>query len=152
MTADRARRRADQPITGVGEVARARQTLLGLHDEQLDAICRRHEVRLLTLFGSAADPDVDEPGDLDIGVMFEPGRPHDLLGLLDELITLLGTEEIDLLDVERASETARRRAIADGVGLYEREPMALANASMAADAMFMETEHMRRRALDSLLS
>lgn len=132
------------------QVTAAQARLRELSDAELDEVCRRRGVRVLTLFGSAADPAVEDPADLDIGVVFEPGEPRDILGLLDDLVTLLRTERIDVLDAERASETARRAAIADGVGLYEREPMALAFAAMAADAMFMETSRMRRAALGSL--
>lgn len=134
----------------MNEVTAARARLHALGEAELDELCHRHGVRVLTLFGSSADPEADDPGDLDLGVVFEPGGDHDMLGLLDSLVRTLGTERIDLLDAERASETARRRAIADGVGLYESEPMALAFAAMAADGLFMETNEMRRAALDSL--
>ncbi len=134
----------------MNEVAAARARLHALGEAELDEMCQRHGVRVLTLFGTGADPNADEPGDLDLGVVFEPDADHDLLGLLDSLVRVLGTERIDLLDAERASETARRRAIADGIGLYESEPMALAFAAMAADALFMETSDMRRAALESL--
>ncbi len=134
----------------MNEVTAARARLHALGEAELDEFCRRHGVRVLTLFGSAADPEADDPGDLDLGVVFEFDADHDMLGLLDSLVRMLGTERIDLLDAERATETARRRAIADGVGLYESEPMASAFAAMAADAMFMETNRMRRAALDSL--
>ncbi len=132
------------------EVVEARRTLLSMSDSEVDALCRRHGVRVLTLFGSAADPVEAHPNDLDIGVLFEPGVRPDLLALLADLVATLGTEHIDLLDAQRASETARRRAIADGRPLYESEPTAYATAAMAADTMYMETRRMRRAALQSL--
>ncbi|MPZ54427.1 MAG: hypothetical protein GEU79_17155 [Acidimicrobiia bacterium] len=134
----------------MGEIQTALRRIRTLSEEEFDTICRAHSVRVLTLFGSAVDPATDDPGDLDIGVMFEPGDPHDILGLLEDLVSVLGTERVDLLDAERATETARVRAIADGEGLYESEPMAYAEAAMAADALFMETAEMRRAALASL--
>lgn len=121
-------------------------------DPELDRLCRPHRVRVLTLFGSAADPTTDAPGDLDIGVVFEPGADRDVLALLEDLVRALGTEHVDVLDARRASETARRRAVADGQPLYESEPTAYAVAAMAADALFMETRGMRAEALESLAS
>lgn len=134
----------------MNEIIEARRRLLSLHDTVLEELCRRHAVRVLTLFGSAADHDVTDPHDLDIGVLFEPGSSPNHLALLDDLVRLLGTERIDLLDAQHASETARVRAIADGQALYESEPTAYAFAAMAADTLFMETRAMRRSALESL--
>ncbi|MBY5163143.1 HepT-like ribonuclease domain-containing protein [Salsipaludibacter albus] len=135
-----------------GSVEAARLRLFGLPEGKLDEMCRRHNVWVLTLFGSAADPEVDRPRDLDFGVVFEPGSRHDVVGLLDSLVSLLGTEAIDVVDAAHATTTARRRAIADGIALYEREPMEHAFAAMAADGTFMETASMRRDTLRSLLA
>lgn len=128
--------------------ADALRRLRALDDAELDQLCRRHNVRVLTVFGSALqDPD---PGDLDLGVLFEPGAPHDLHALLEDLVALLGSEDLDLLDAQRASETARMRAITDGEPRYESEPTAYATAAMAAEALYLETAWLRRAALDSV--
>jgi len=138
----------------MNEISRAAQQLRDLSETELDILCRRHDVRVLTLFGSAARvgdrPPDRSASDLDIGVIFQPGSRRDLQGLIEDLIDTLGTEQIDVLDAERASETARLRAIADGEPLYQSEAMAYANALMAAEALFMETAWMRRQALESL--
>ena len=129
------------------EIRAALDTLRQLSDAELDRLCRRHRVRVLTVFGSAVDADVPAPADLDIGVVFEPDSDHDVLGLLDSLVAELGTERIDLLDVERASETARYRAIAEGQPLYVSEPTAFANAYAAAVMLYLDLAHLRRQAL-----
>lgn len=116
----------------------------------LDEVCRAHGVRVLTAFGSAVG-DEAQPGDLDLGVVFEPGRPHDLHRLLEALVDLLGTERIDLLDAPRASETARMRAIGEGEALYESEPTAFAIAAAAAMVLYWETAPMRAAALEELI-
>lgn len=131
------------------EVRAALHRLRSLPDAALDRLCRRHHVRVLTAFGSAA-AEQPSPRDLDLGVVFEPDAEHDLLALLDDLAALLGTERIDLVDAQRASETARVRAIADGDALYESEPTAYADAAAAADALFLETAWMRRDAFGSV--
>lgn len=129
------------------EIRAALETLQHLSDAHLDHLCRRHNVRVLTVFGSALDADVPTPADLDIGVVFEPGSDRDVLGLLESLVAELGTERIDLLDAERASETARYRAIAEGQPLYESEPTAFANAYAAAVMLYLDLAHLRRQAL-----
>lgn len=132
------------------ETRAALQRLRSLGDAELTGLCGRHGVRVLTAFGSALDPDEPAPADLDIGVVFEPGATHDLARLHDELAQVLGTEHLDLLDAERATETARVRAIADGDPVYESEPTAYATAAAAADALFLETARLRRESLASL--
>lgn len=131
----------------MGEVRVAFQTLRDLPDAELDRLCRRHHVRVLTVFGSAADPSVSAPSDLDVGVVFEPGAAHDVLGLFETLVATLGTERLDVLDAERASETARYRAIAEGEPLYESEPTAFANAYAAAVMLYLDTARFRDEAL-----
>lgn len=132
------------------DVQRALHRLRGLSDAELGELCRPHAVRVLTIFGSAIDPEVVQPRDLDLGVVFEPGAPHDVLGLLETLVARLGSERIDLLDATVASETARMRAIADGVGIFESEPGGYAAAAAAAEALYLETAPLRRAALEAL--
>ena len=134
----------------VNDPRAALQRLRSLKDAELSVLCRQHGVRVLTVFGSTLDSDEPAPVDLDIGVLFEPGATHDVGGLFDDLAEVLGTERLDLLDAERATETARVRAIADGDPLYESEPTAYATAAAAADALFLETARLRREALASL--
>ncbi len=125
----------------------ALEALRDLPDAELDRLCRRHQVRVLTAFGSATDVSMTAPQDLDIGVVFEPGSGHDVLGLLETLVSTLRTERIDLLDAERASETASYRAIAEGEALYESEPTAFANAYAAAVMLYLDTARFRDEAL-----
>ena len=132
------------------EVRAALDALRGLSAAELDGLCRRHGVRVLTVFGSAVEPTVEEPHDLDIGVVFEPGSDHDVLGLLETLVDHLGSERVDVLDASQASETARFRAIAEGEARYESEPTAYAFAAAAAATLYMETAPMRRAALADL--
>lgn len=129
------------------DVRTALTTLRSLSEARLDHLCRQHRVRVLTVFGSATDASVAAPNDLDIGVVFEPGADHDVLGLLETLVSTLGSERIDVLDAPRATETARHRAIVEGEPLYESEPTAFAHAYAAAVMLYLDTAHFRREAL-----
>lgn len=132
------------------DVRTALERLRALDDATLAAMCREHRVRVLTLFGSSTDSRANHPGDIDLGVLFEPGARHDLLGLLDDLSRHLRSDAVDLLDAERASDTARMRAIGEGEPLYESERGAFAWAAAAAQTLYLDTAWMREAALDPL--
>jgi len=135
-------------------------------DGRLDDLCRRHEVRILTVFGSTAREALGlagsggaggsagspppPPCDLDVAVRFEPGHRRDLLALLDELSRLTGSDDIDLLVLDDAGPVARERALVGCLALYESESGAYANAQMAAMCERMDTDWLRRLDLQAM--
>jgi predicted nucleotidyltransferase len=118
-------------------------------DGRLDELCRRHRVRVLTAFGSAVRPDTD-PRDLDVAVGFEPQHPGDVLALLDDLIVLTGSDELDLLVLNRAGPVVRERALVQCLPLHESQPTAYATAQVAAMGERMDTEWLRALDLEAL--
>lgn len=120
-------------------------------DGSLADLCTHHEVDLLTLHGSAARGE-PAPRDIDLAVLFASGtsRPR-LLDLVTALIDLTGTDEIDVMDVRRASPTARARALAhDAIVLHEARPGLATRHQMAALTLEMELRPLRRRQLELL--
>lgn len=115
---------------------------------ELDAFCARHGIRILTVFGSA----VREPHarDLDIGVMTEPDTEFDPVAATNDLIALTGSDEVDLVHLNRGGPLIRERALVGSVGLFESTPGALAAAQTAAIALRIETDPMRRLDLELL--
>ncbi len=75
------------------------------------------QLRLLVLFGSRARGDAHEESDWDLGYLAEPGV--DALALHAELVEGLGTERVDLVDLERAGGLLRFRAARDGRALVD---------------------------------
>jgi predicted nucleotidyltransferase len=74
-----------------------------LPEAEIAAICRRHQVRELSLFGSAVRGEMRPDSDIDLLVDYFPtARPSlfDLIGMTDELSDLLG-RKVDL-GVKRA--------------------------------------------------
>jgi predicted nucleotidyltransferase len=74
-----------------------------LPEAEIAEICRRHQVRELSLFGSAARGEMRSDSDIDFLVDYFPtARPSlfDLIGISDELSNLLG-RKVDL-GVKRA--------------------------------------------------
>lgn len=85
--------------------------------DEIRALCRKHRVRELYLFGSAARNDFRPDSDVDLLVVFEPGAERPWAGhfsdLEADLSRLLG-REVDLVSrraVEQSRNWIRRRAI-----------------------------------------
>lgn len=116
---------------------------------ELDTLCARHGVRLLTVFGSAGR---DEPGarDLDIGVFFEDGVKADILGLIDDLTGLTKVDAIDLAHLNRAGPVLREHALVGSVPLYEHAEGQFFSAQSAAIGERIDTDPMRRFQLELL--
>ena len=115
---------------------------------ELDRLCRRHRIRVLTVFGSAAR---DEPAarDLDIGVLLERGTEIDYIGLIDDLQRITEAN-IDVVHLNPAGPVLRERALVGSVVLDESEPGAWAGAATAAMQDRMDSDWLRRMALDLL--
>ncbi len=82
----------------------SRSPLLADHRNAIDALCRRHHVRRLDLFGSAARGEARDGSDYDFLVEFDAlppgGYTEAYFGLREDLEALLGAP-VDLV-VERA--------------------------------------------------
>lgn len=114
----------------------------------LAALCRKHRVDLLVLFGSAVhSPD---PGDIDLAVAFVPGEPHDFLQFLDALAVLVPGDHLDLMDLAAAGPVAMRRALVDCQVLYATTPAAFFERQIYAVNHYIETQPMRDALLESL--
>jgi predicted nucleotidyltransferase len=115
---------------------------------ELDVLCRRHRIRVLTVFGSAARDD-PTARDLDVGVLLEPCASIDYLPLIRDL-ELLTDADVDVVHLNEASPVLRERALVGSVVLDESEPGAWASASTAAMVERMDTDWLRRMDLDLL--
>ena len=81
----------------------------GLDSEAVAALCRRHHIRRLALFGSGLRGELRPDSDLDLLVEFEPGHVPGLIGLAAiqlELSALVG-REVDLRTLEDLSRYFR---------------------------------------------
>lgn len=134
---------AADPLTALGRLLDAAS------DGRVDALARRHGIRVLTAFGSAARGRPDAR-DLDLAVRFEPHARPDLLALHDDLAALTGSDDVDLLVLDRADPVAKEAGLVGVVPLYQSERGAYADLQMAAMCERMDTEHLRRAQLDLL--
>jgi predicted nucleotidyltransferase len=125
--------------------------LAAAEDGRLEALCDRFGLDLVSVFGSSLDPDVDDPGDLDVAIRFEDPSRGDAVGAVGALAELVGSDQIDVMVLNGAGVVARSRALGPQArGLFEKRAGLYALAQMAALAEEMETSHMRRRDLELL--
>lgn len=76
-------------------------------------------VRLLVLHGSRARGTEYASSDWDLGVLTDGNA--DLATLAADLVAILGTDRVDLVDLDQASALLRYRAARDGVVLLDRD-------------------------------
>jgi len=88
---------------------------ISIDREKLGALCRRHHIRRLSLFGSVLRPDFRPESDVDVLVEFEPGKVPGFLKLYEievELSELLGGRKIDLVTRQSLNRRLRERVLA----------------------------------------
>jgi predicted nucleotidyltransferase len=90
--------------------------IMPLHFDRdaLAALCRRHHIRRLSLFGSTLKGTARADSDIDILVEFEPDREPGLLRLADieaKLSALAGGRAVDLRTAQDLSERFRGEVI-----------------------------------------
>lgn len=116
---------------------------------ELDGVCRRFGVRVLTVFGSAGRGE-PAPRDLDVGVAFDDGAaPADALGLATALYRVTGVE-VDLAVVDGASPLFRDRALMHAVPVWESRPYEWVTIAVEAHMTALDTAWLRQLELERL--
>lgn len=118
-------------------------------DGRLAELCHRLDVVLVTVFGSAArDPTTAR--DLDVAVLFGRRTRTAPLELVNELVTITGTEDVDLMVLDGADPIARFDATAGALPIYQDAPMRWGDTQMAYAGEVYDTELMRRAELERM--
>jgi len=97
---------------------------------------------LVILFGSSAEGRAHKESDIDVGFLFD--GPRDILDLTNRVTRTLGTDDVDVVDLRRASPLLRYAAARHGAALYEREPGSFARFYSLSFRMYVDTEKLRR--------
>lgn len=121
-------------------------------DGRLEALARRHHIRLLGAFGSTTDPDWPDPHDLDIAVEFERAAEIDFIQVILDLIDLVQFDDVDVMHLNRAGPVAQTSGLVGGEPLYESEPGAFDEARARAVTARLDTAWLRRIDLELLAS
>jgi predicted nucleotidyltransferase len=117
----------------------------------LDAVCARHAVSVLTVFGSVLRTP-ETARDLDVAALPVPGGALDLPALVVALTDLTGTQHVDVADLGRADPVLRERALVGCLPLFEGRSGAFAAAQAAAVGERVDTDANRRLNLALLAS
>lgn len=124
---------------------------LGAPGDSVTAMAARHRgLRLLLLFGSRARGDADGGSDWDLGYQATPEL--DPTSLLADLVGLLGTDRIDLVDLDRASAQLRFRAAGESRVLYESDADAFPRFWMAAVSFWCDAGPLLRAGYADVLA
>lgn len=86
---------------------------------EITALCRRHHIRRLALFGSVLRDDFRPDSDVDILVEFEPGHVpgFEFISIQDELTRIVG-RRVDLHTPSSLSRYFRKEVIAEAEEQY----------------------------------
>jgi len=87
---------------------------LNLSREKIAEFCRRHQIKRLSLFGSATREDFGPDSDVDVLVEFDDSAHvslYDMVDMQDELSQILGKRSVDLATPSILRNPFRRRAI-----------------------------------------
>src|SRR4051812_11818338 len=93
---------------------------IAIADPDVAAICRRYQVRELSVFGSAARGELRPDSDVDLLVDFEPKARIGLLelaGLIEDFSTLVG-RRVDVAVKPALKPLVRSEVLADARLLY----------------------------------
>ena len=106
-------------------------------------------VDLLILYGSRARGDSRPNADWDFGYVAD--RSVDAAGLLAALVEVLGDDDIDLVELDRASGLLRFRTARDGVLVYESASGAFDRYRLDAASFWCENASIFERGYEETL-
>jgi predicted nucleotidyltransferase len=115
---------------------------LGARLERLPAFLAARDVQIAYLFGSLAETVERTPGDIDLAILTRDEPVH---LLREDLYEVLGTQRLDLVDLDRASPLLRFHIVRDGDLLYARDTDALNRFELATLHLYRDTAPLRRR-------
>ncbi len=109
-----------------------------------------HELELLVLFGSRARADAREQSDWDFGYLGAAGLDAD--ALLFDLVTAVGTDRVDLVDLARAGAQLRFRAAGESQVVFERRPGAFGRFWIEAVSFWCDIESLLKTGYADVLA
>ena len=110
----------------------------------------RPGLKLLLLHGSRARGKSHPRSDWDLAYLAD--RRFDPATFRADLVLALGTDQIDLVNLERAGGLLRYRAARDGVVLYQASPQAFERFWRAAVTFWCDAEPLLRRGYEATLA
>lgn len=107
-------------------------------------------LELLLLFGSRARRDAHSRSDWDFGYIAT--REFDPTRLLGSVVEVVGSDQVDLVDLGRASGLLRYQAARDGQLVYEARPRVAEQFRLDAAQFWCDAAPILRRGYDEVLA
>ncbi|MCK9461324.1 MAG: nucleotidyltransferase family protein [Proteobacteria bacterium] len=100
-----------------------RKAAVGIQDDRLAELCRRHHIRKLSLFGSVLTEAFGPESDVDVLVEFEPGHTPGLaiIRIEDEISEMLDGRKVDLVIEPALNRRLRKRVLETAEVRYAAE-------------------------------
>ena len=119
-------------------------------DDIAGAVREVRGLHALLLFGSRARNDAHERSDWDFGYLGSGNLDPD--GLLGALVTAVGTDRVDLVDLARAGGLLRYRAARDGQVVVEPSPGTAEAFRLAAVQFWCDAGPVLQRGYERVLA
>lgn len=113
--------------------------------KRLPELLSTTDVRLVYLFGSLAEGKMGN--DIDLAILTENAPPY---SFRDELITFLGTERLDIVDLNRASPAFCFEIIRSGLILYAADEEMQLQFELSVVRQYHDTAYLRQKQEESL--
>ncbi len=108
---------------------------------KLEAIFNEDGLQLVIVFGSAVSGKMHKKSDLDVAFLFD--RPIDTVALINKVTNLLHTDNIDVVDLKRASPLLKFSIVKTGRLIYENEVGLFSAFYSLALRMYIDTQKLR---------
>lgn len=118
--------------------------------QALARLAQRTGVDVMLLFGSRGRGDAHARSDWDFGYLAD--RDIDVPALLAAIVEILGSDHVDLVDLQRASGLLRYRAARDGLLVYEAEPRLGERFRLDAAQFWCDAAPVLRRGYEGVLA
>ncbi len=109
--------------------------------ERLATIFKDEGLQLVLLFGSLPSGKAHKQSDIDLAFLFD--RPANVLELTNRVIRLLHTDNIDVVDLRRASSLLKFSIAKTAKVLYEKSPGTFNEFCSLAFRMYVDTKKLR---------
>lgn len=114
----------------------------------LTPLCEQYRVRLIILFGSSVTGRRGPDSDLDLALLGD--APLDLVTVTTDVIRLLHTDRVDVVDLRRASPLLAMEVARHGRLVYERQPGIHLEFISLAVRRYIDTKKLRDAQKDAL--
>lgn len=109
--------------------------------EELGPLFKEDGLQFVLLFGSAGQKKMHKKSDIDLAFYFD--KPVDIVDLTNEVVRLLRTDNVDVVDLSRASPLLKFAAVKTGRLLYEKTPGLFNAFCSLAFRMYADTKKLR---------